>query len=204
MTVNGDKGHTRRTQAERSGATRAALVAAAHDLFAEQGFAATGREEIVERAGVTRGALYHHFAGKEDLFRAVFESVEQRLMDAVAAAAMTGPDPLARLRLGCAAFLDACLDPAVQRIALVDAPAVLGWAAWRAVEEQYALGLVVEGVRHAMDAGQIAPGNPEPVAHLLLGALTEAAQVVVSATDQRAARDEVAIVVDRLLAGLAG
>lgn len=206
MPVNGDKGHTkpRRSQAERSETTRAALLSAGRALFATSGFAGTGREEIVERAGVTRGALYHHFTGKEDLFLAVFEQVETELMELVATAAMAGKDPLAQLRLGCGAFLDACLDPAVQRIALVDAPAVLGWATWHGIEERYALGLVVEGVRHAMDAGQMAAGNPEPVARVLLGALTEAARVVAGAgKQQRVARREVGEIVDRLLAGLA-
>lgn len=205
MPVNGDKGHTpaRRTQAERSSTTRAALLAAGRELFAQHGFSGTGREDVVDRAGVTRGALQHHFGTKDALFRAVFEQIEQDLMAAVATAAMGGADPLAQVRLGCGAFLDACLDPAVQRIALIDAPAVLGWVTWHEIEDRYALGLVVEGIRHAMDAGQITPGNPEPVARLLLGALTEAARVVVNARHQRAARREVGEVVDRLLAGLA-
>ena len=206
MPVNSDKRHTpaRRTQAERSSSTRAALLSAGRDLFTRKGFAGTGREEIVERAGVTRGALQHHFGTKDALFLAVFEQIEEELMTAVATAARGGEDPLTQVRLGCGAFLDACLEPAVQRIALIDAPAVLGWVTWHEIEDRYALGLVVEGIRHAMEVGQIAGSNPEPVARLLLGALTEAARVVVDVRDQRAARTEVGAVVDRLLAGLSG
>ena len=115
-------------KAEQSEATRAALIAAAHSLFAERGYAAVGTEEIVRAAGLTRGALYHHFAGKLELFQAVYEDVERRLVEQIAASAMPGAgDPLQALHAGAQAFLDACEDPAVQRIALLDAPSVLGW-----------------------------------------------------------------------------
>src|SRR4051812_30260351 len=115
-----------RTQAERSTATRSALLRAARDLFSSHGYAGTGREEIVAAAGVTRGALQHHFGDKLALFRAVYETVEQEIVDAVATAAMgAGDNPLEQLRAGCHAYLDAVLDPAVQRICAVDGPAVL-------------------------------------------------------------------------------
>src|SRR2546421_10255411 len=117
-----------RTQSERSAATREALIAAARELFAERGYAAVGTEEIVRAAGVTRGALYHHFAGKRELFEAVHEDDERQLVERIAASAIsTSADPLQALHAGAQAFLDACEDPAVQRIALVDAPSVLGW-----------------------------------------------------------------------------
>src|SRR4051794_27900843 len=134
MPVNGDLSHdppAKRTQAERRTATRRALLDAGRALFAQHGFAGTPREDIVTRAGVTRGALHHHFGRKEDLFRAVFEELEAELGERIMIAAVAGADPLAQLRLGCQAFLDAALDPAFQRIVLLDAPAVLGWEAWR-------------------------------------------------------------------------
>ncbi|HUF85499.1 MAG TPA: helix-turn-helix domain-containing protein, partial [Acidimicrobiia bacterium] len=113
--VTGDKRH-RRTQAERSATTRAALLAAGRALFGERGFAGTSREQIVERAGVTRGALYHHFAGKEDLFRTVFEEIEREMTDHLTKVALDAPDPLEALRVGCREFLDIAMAPAVQRI----------------------------------------------------------------------------------------
>ncbi len=204
MAVNGEKGH-RRTQADRSHATRAALLASGRALFAERGFAGTAREEIVERAGVTRGALHHHFGTKQDLFAAVFEVLETELAARIAAAAMAGDEPRDQLRRGCHEFLDAALDPAVQRIVLLDAPAVLGWAAWRDVDARYGLGLVTEGlravfaVRPAQGAGTRAV---EPLGHLLLAALNEAAMLVAGAPDPAVARAEVGAIVDQLLDSL--
>src|SRR6266566_4326676 len=114
-----DAAQTRTLKAEQAEATRAALIAAARALFAERGYAAVGTEEIVRAAGVTRGALYHHFAGKQELFQAVYESVEQQLVEQIAASALAGAsDPLEALRAGAQAFLDACEDPAVQLNAL--------------------------------------------------------------------------------------
>src|SRR5438270_10007194 len=116
----------RSRMAERSEETREALIAEARTLFAQRGFAAVGTEEIVRAAGLTRGALYHHFESKEDLFRAVYERVEQELVGRIASDAMSAEDPLAALHVGARAFLDACEDPAVQQITLLDAPSVLG------------------------------------------------------------------------------
>jgi AcrR family transcriptional regulator len=200
--VNGDPRH-RRTQAERSATTRAALVAAARDVFGAQGFSGASREQIAERAGVTRGALYHHFGSKEGLFVAVCEEAEQQLVDRVATAAMTASDPLAALRRGSEEFLDAVTDPAVQRILLVDAPAVMGWERWREMEARYGLGLVTEALRSVMDAGLMAPAPVEPLGHMLLAALNEAALVVAGAADKVQARAEVGQVVDHLIERLA-
>ena len=190
------------TQAERTATTRRALLAAGRELFAANGFAATPREEIVEKAGVTRGALHHHFGRKEDLFRAVFEEIEEEIGGRVMTEAVKGADPMAQLRLGCQAFLDAAMDPAVQRVVLLDAPAVLGWEAWREVEAQHGLGMVTEALRHVMDAGQIEQQPVEPLAHLVLAALNEAALLVASADDQRATRKTVGKMLDRLLSRL--
>ena len=213
MAVNGEKGH-RRTQADRSHATRAALLASGRALFAERGFAGTAREEIVERAGVTRGALHHHFGTKQELFAAVFEELEGELAARIATAAMAGVDPRDQLRRGCHEFLDAALDPAVQRIVLLDAPAVLGWAAWREVDARYGLGLVTEGLRAVFAASheprpagpgghEQGPARPvEPLGHLLLAALNEAAMIVAGAPDPVRSRAEVGAIVDQLLDAL--
>lgn len=153
---------------------------------------------------MTRGALYHHFAGKEDLFRAVFEEVEREVTERVAKAAVSSPDPLAALRRGCQEFLDAALDPAVQRIVLIDAPAVLGWSTWREIEARYGLGLTTMGLQAAMDADAIERQPLEPLAHMLLASLNEAALLVAGADDPKATRAEVGQVVDHLLDRLAG
>jgi AcrR family transcriptional regulator len=194
----------RRTQAERSATTRAALVAAARELFARDGYAATGREAIVERAGVTRGAMYHHFADKEALFRAVFEQIEAEVMARAAEAAMTVPpdDPLGQLRAGSLGYLDVALDPAVQRICLLDAPSVLSPAVRQEVVDTYAAGLVREVLRAAVASGALRPQPLEPLTHLLLAALHEAALYVARADDQAAARAEVGVTVENLLDGL--
>ena len=194
----------RRTQAERSATTRAALVRAARELFARDGYSATGREAIVERAGVTRGALYHHFADKEALFRAVFEEIEAEVMARAAEAAMavSPDDPLGQLRAGSLAYLDITLDPAVQRIGLLDAPSVLSPAVRQEVLDAYAVGLVREVLRAAMDSGAIIRQPLEPLTHLLLAALHEAALYVARADDQTAARVEVGATVEHLLDGL--
>jgi AcrR family transcriptional regulator len=190
---------TRRTQAERSEATRAALLGAARRLFAAHGYAGTGREEIVRAAGVTRGALYHHYDGKEDLFRAVYEELEHEIVARVGAAAAASVDPAEQLRLGALAFLDAALDPAVQRVVLIDGDAVLGWEVRQEISGERSLGMVRDALGAAMEAGRIERQPVEPLAHLLLAALHEAALLVARADDPRAARAEVGVTVERLL-----
>jgi AcrR family transcriptional regulator len=189
-------------KAERSDATRSALLSVARRLFTERGYAATSTTEIVERAGVTRGALYHHFAAKHELFRAVFEQLEAEMTQQIAHDALAGTDALEQLRLGCRAFLDICLDPSVQRIVIVEGPAVLGWETWQAIEERYGHGLVVAGVQAAIDAGLVEAQPVEPLANVLFGALAQAGMVVARADDPRAARTEMEAAMDRLLDGL--
>jgi AcrR family transcriptional regulator len=189
-------------KAEQSEATRAALVAAARRLFAARGFAAVGTEEIVRAAGVTRGALYHHFDGKEDLFRAAYEDVERELVERVATDAATARDPLQALQAGAQAFLDACEDPAVQRIALIDAPSVLGWEQWREIDLKYGFGLLHGALEAAMEAGLIERQPVRTLAHLLLGALDEAALLVARADDDGQTRREVGQSLTRLLNAL--
>ena len=190
------------TKAEQADATRTALSAAARQLFTERGYAATSTTEIVERAGVTRGALYHHFAAKDELFRAVFEQLEGEVTKHVAQEALTSADPLEQLRRGTRAYLDACIDPAVQRVVLLDGPSVLGWETWQEIEQRYGYGLVLAGVEAAIGAGLISALPVEPLAHVLFGALTEAGMVVARADEPRTARADMEAAMDRLLDGL--
>ncbi|MEY2570016.1 MAG: hypothetical protein QOE63_366 [Acidimicrobiaceae bacterium] len=205
MTVKGDPGHKgppkgaqKRTQAERRATTRAALLDAARDLFAENGFAATGREEIVERAGVTRGAMYHHFASKEALFQAVYEQLESELMEAILTAAMVVPDPIGQLRAGAHAFLDAAADPAVRRVVLLDAPSVLSPELRRELVERYGLGATREVLAEAMAAGLIAQQPVDLLATVVMAALHAAAELVADGRDRTA----VGVIVDRMIEGL--
>jgi AcrR family transcriptional regulator len=191
----------RRTQADRTATTRAALVAAARALFAEHGYADVGTERVAQAAGVTRGALYHQFTDKADLFAAVLEAVEvdltARLVDAVAAAATD--DPLDVLVAGADAWLDACREPEVRRIALLDGPAVLGWERWREVGMRHGLGLVAALLGELVAAGAIPVQPIEPLAHVLIGALDEAAIYVALAEDPDRARAEAGAVLRRVV-----
>lgn len=191
------------SKAAQSEATRSALIATARSLFAERGYAGVGTEEIVRKAGVTRGALYHHFAGKKELFEAVYEDVERQLVENIAASAISSAsDPLEALHAGAQAFLDACEDPAVQRIALVDAPSVLGWEQWREIGLRYGFGLVRATVEAAMDAGLIERQPVDALSHLLLGAIDEGAMLIARADDGGTTRGQVGATVKRLLDSL--
>jgi AcrR family transcriptional regulator len=189
-------------KAERSEQTRGALVEAARGLFSERGYAGVSTEEIVQAAGVTRGALYHHFKDKQDLFVAVVEGVEQEILERVAAAAVAETDPWEQQRVAVGAFLDVCLDPAVQRIVLTDAPSVLGLTAWREIEARYGLALVRAGLQLVMDAGLIEQQPIEPLAHMLLGAMAEGGLLIARAADPALARREVGDSLDRIMRGL--
>jgi AcrR family transcriptional regulator len=184
--------------------TREKLVDAARALFAERGYGAVAMEEVVARAGVTRGALYHHFRDKRDLFRAVYERTEAELVAEIAAEVTGIEDPWALLVAGVHAFLDACADPRVMRIGLVDAPAVLGWEEWREIGDRHGLGLVTAALSGAMDAGVLRRRDVAPLAHLVLAALAEAAMLVANADEPRQARGEIERTVVALLAGLRG
>ncbi|MBI5106611.1 MAG: TetR/AcrR family transcriptional regulator [Solirubrobacterales bacterium] len=188
----------------RSRATREKLVAAARPLFAERGYAGVGTEEVVRAAGVTRGALYHQFADKADLFEAVVEEVEAETTQRIAAGSLgAATDPLAALRAGAREFLVVCSEPAIERILLLDAPAVLGWERFRDIGLRYGLRLVSGVLEAGMDAGVLRPLPVEPLAHVVIGALDEGAMYVARAADRDAARAEVLEIIDRLLDGLA-
>ncbi len=194
----------RRSQVDRSAATRAALVAAARRLFAERGFGGVGTEAIVHAAGVTRGALYHQFADKTALFEAVYEAIEEDLAKGLGERILASgvKDPIDALALGADAWLDACREQEVQQIVLLDGPAVLGWQRWRDIGLRYGLGLVEGLLAQAIDVGRIPAQPVSPLAHVLVGALDEAALYIARSEDQAAASEEIRAVVGRLVAGL--
>jgi AcrR family transcriptional regulator len=190
------------TRDERADETRRELLRVARELFAERGYAGVGTEEIVARAGLTRGALYHHFQGKRDLFRAVHEQLEEELVAEIAAglAGVTDPDVL--LEVGVCAFLDSCTDRMRVRVTLIDAPTVLGWSEWREIDERHGLGLVSAALSNAMDAGAIARQEVGPLAHLVIGALGEAALLIANADDPTGMRGRVEPAMLALVRGL--
>lgn len=189
-------------KAERSEATRASLMAAARRLFAEHGFAETATEQIVQQAGVTRGALYHHFKDKTALFRAVVEQMEAEVTATTGAAALDAGGIWEGIVAATDAFLDACLDPAVRRIILIDAPSALGLTVWREIERTYGLALITMALEAAMEDGIVERRPVEPLAHVVAGAINEAALTIGAADDPAAARVEVGEALIRLLEGL--
>ncbi|MGH2760475.1 MAG: TetR/AcrR family transcriptional regulator [Actinomycetota bacterium] len=192
-----------RRQSERSEATRGELLRVARELFSEPGYAATPIEDVAERAGVTKGALYHHFRNKRELFEAVFEEIEQELVEKViTAAAGAGSDVWKGLKLGVRAFLEASLDPAVARIVLIDGPSVLGWEAWKEIDERYGFGITRASLEGAMQAGIIAKRPVDPLARLFLAALSEAAIQIARAPDTSKAMKEMSAAVYSILDGM--
>jgi AcrR family transcriptional regulator len=191
----------RRTQAARRAETRGALVGAARDLFGDHGYAAVGTEQVVRTAGVTRGALYHHFADKAALFAAVLEDVERDIgARMVAAVDGIAADDTARLLLaGADAFLDACAEPTIQQIVLIDGPSVLGWHRWREICFRHSVGLVAALLGDGIERATI-PAQPiEALTHVLIGAVDEAALYVAGHADQHVARADVRRVLERLV-----
>ena len=162
-------------------------------------------ETIVAAAGVTRGALYHQFGGKTNLFEAVYEAIEEDLArglgEMIAASGVS--DPIEVMGLGASAWLDACGEQEVQQIVLLDGPAVLGWARWREIGMRYALGLIEGLLSHAIEVGRIPPQPVRALAHVFVGALDEAGLYIARAEDQVAAREEMRAVIATLVAGLA-
>jgi AcrR family transcriptional regulator len=182
-------------------ATRLALTAAARELFGERGFAATSLDEVAARAGVTKGALYHHFAGKADLFQDVYEQVMHEVSDQVVSR-FNEPDHWVALTSGCQLMIDAQLDPAVRRIALHDARSVLRWDVVHLIESRYGAVGIRGALRKAMHGGVIEPQPLRPLALLLAGAISEACFYVADADDPSQAREEVGRLIVRILEGL--
>ena len=195
-----------RTQSERSAATQNALISAARALWGERGYAEVGTPEIAAAAGVTRGAMYHQYPDKAALFRAVIETVETDVMRRLSAsvAAARPASPAAALRIAADAWLGIATEPEIRRLLLLDAPAVLGWAAFRELGQRYGLGMTEELLMQAVDSGELRPQPVRPLAAVLLGAIDEGAMVIAEAEDPDSARAEVSDVVAGLLDGLLG
>jgi AcrR family transcriptional regulator len=183
-------------------ATREEIIRVATRLFAEGGYEATSTEVLLEALGISRGALYHHFRGKHALFEAVLDALEARLAKDLMAEVGAVPDPRAALKAGAAAWLRLAIDPAVRRIALIDAPAVLGWETWRAIDARHGFGLLKASIDAAARAGQLKLDDPGLVAHLLLAAMMEAALVVARADVPAAAIRSAGAALDKLIDGL--
>lgn len=200
----GQDANTRASQvAQRSEATRAALIAAARQLFVEKGYFSTGTEDIVAAAGVgTRGALYHHFEDKQALFLAVFEAVEEDLL-AASGTSLASTGAFSRLQAGLVAFLHAAATSReVQQVLLTDGPAVLGWRQWRALEERYGLGAIRALLDQALAEGALAAQPVDALAHILLAAVDEAALYIANSSEPRRATDEAVSTMNRLLGGI--
>lgn len=179
-----------RTQAERLAVTRATLLKEARLIFAASGYDAAATEEIVKRANVTRGALYYHFKDKRAVFEAIVEEVAREIAGSIDDMAEPVTDPLRALIEGTRAFLDACLDPAVRRIYLIDAPAVLGWHRWREIDAPHGVRSLREGVVAVLAARPDQALSVEPITFLLSGAFNEAALWIAEAKDEKSARRE--------------
>jgi AcrR family transcriptional regulator len=189
---------------EKGRATRAALIDVATDLFASNGYEATAIPTVLQAAGVSRGALYHHFDSKEALFEAVVKSVEADVMAKVTRSVRPPSEPLDALRRGCAAYLAMCRDPKVRQISLIDAPSVLGWERWREIDEQHAFGLVKEAIAAISADGRVRPDLVDVVAHMVLAALLEVALLVARGDEGRLAIRRGQEAVDEMLTALLG
>ena len=189
-------------KAEQAARTKDALEAVARELFETRGFAAVSAEEIVGAAGVTRGALYHHYGGKEGLFEAVAEAAMQRLHDKLLRAAAPATDALEGLKQGARRFLELSSEPRTQRVLFVDAPVVMGWQRWRQMDARYGFGLILRALDVAVAQGRMRAASREVVAHLLLSAMIEASMLVANSSQKASARAEAEAVVGRLIDGL--
>ena len=199
----GDRAEQREAgnRAEQREATRRALLAEGRRRFAEDGYHGVVLAEVARAVGVTKGAAYHHFDSKAGLFRAVVAEVQGDLGDRVAAAADEETDPWERLRAGCRAFLAAGEDPAVRRIVLVDAPTVLGWEEWRALDEESSARHLTEALESLVEAGVVTAQPVEPLARLLSGAMNEAA-LWLARSDEPEALERTVDALDGLLSGI--
>jgi AcrR family transcriptional regulator len=172
---------------EKGKATRAAIVAAARELFGEHGYDGTSIDAILRATGMARGALYHHFPNKEALFDAVLDAEIAAVAKASANAARAAGDPVESLRAGCSSWLRSALDPAVQRITLIDSPAVVGWSRWRELDELHTLGGLRSNIRHIARDGRIPADQVDLIANMLLAAVSEAALLIAKAEHPRTA-----------------
>jgi AcrR family transcriptional regulator len=189
---------------EKGRATRDRLIEAGRAQFGEHGYDATSIDAILGTAGVKRGALYHHFETKQALFDAVLDRVVAEIAQTAAAAARDAENPVASLRAGCAAWLRMAIDPAVQRIALIDPPSIVGWTRWRELDEKYTLGGVRRNLQLIAEAGRLPSADVDVLAHMVLASVNEAALFIARAEDPEAAlatgQEAVDTLLDRLVA----
>ena len=191
-----------RLQEARSDETRLGLLRAARELFTHHGYADTSTEKLVQHAGVTRGALYHHFDSKRAVFEAVFLELEEEFAETARQVISPSASAWDNLVAGCHAFLDTCLRPDIQRIVLVDGPAVLGAERWREIEDHYALAPLLSGLTGAMRDGVVPRHPAQPLARLLLAAINEGGLVIAESGQPEKARREVGEAFDALLDGV--
>lgn len=191
----------RRSRADRIADTTARLLATARRSFAEHGYAETSMDALCALAGLTRGALYHHFGGKEGLLEAVVRDIDAEMNARLEAVYDSIPDPWLAFKACCAAYLSMALEPEIQRIVLRDAPAVLGQRL-REIDEESALAALTEALEDLMDQGRLRRGDPEALARLINGALVDGALWIASSLDPELARDRAVGSLDLLLDGL--
>lgn len=191
------------TQAERRLATRTAIDNAADDLFGSEGFAATTVDEIVARANVAKGAFYHHYSSKEEVFTQVLERTQVALAKECLSAAVAGKTPIERIRHGVRAYIKACGRPAVRQVLLVDGPAVLGWMKWRSIDAKYFGELTRRGVAQALGP-RASRRRVDALTHLLMGAFAEAALVTASASNPQAVTEDLMAAINVILQGIEG
>jgi AcrR family transcriptional regulator len=187
---------------EYSEATRQALVDSAVELFTERGYAGTSLDEIARRARVTKGALYHHFSGKQALFEAAFDAVETGVVATFAEVVSATAEPWDAVHAGLDTYLKVCLEPSFQRIVVHEAPVVMGWERWRECEEKYTFGIVRSALELLVRADEIDELPFEELSRIVFGALSAGAMVIAGAADQRKASADVGRVIERVLAGL--
>jgi AcrR family transcriptional regulator len=194
----------RRTQGERTALTRAALITAARRLFGSEGFTEVSAERIARDAGMTRGALYHQFDDKADLFAAVLDEVEAEIAQRVvgAVAGFDPADTTGMLLAGAGAWLDASSESDLQRIVLLDGPSVLGWDKWREICLRHTVGLIAALLQDGIDRGSLPPQPVQALTHVLVGAVDEAALYIAQADDGAMARAEMDVVLRRLTQAL--
>lgn len=193
---------TRRTKAEQSQITTSHLIEVGRILFTRDGYTNTATEDIVQQAGVTRGALYHHFESKEGLFKAVLLKIQQEVGAKVELAAAQTADRWLQLKLGCQAFLEASLDPQVRQIMLIDAPSVVGWDTWRQQDAENSMAGLQSLLQDLFEQGVLIPQPMEALTHLLSGAMNEGALWIAKSKDPDKALTDALSVLNHLLESL--
>lgn len=199
MTTSPSRQPSRRTNDERSRRTRARLIEAARQLFEQHGYEGTATEQIVQQAGVTRGALYHHFDDKKDLFRAVIEDIEAEVAEGAARAWKTQTDPWDRLIAGQLHFFEAT-PPATVRLLLVEGPAVLGYQEWRKLDEAVHLQPATRALEHAISQGTLTAQDPHKLARMLIAIVNALGTTLIETKDLTS--DDTTFIWQRMLTGL--